>query len=224
MQSVEELLRNSQWAEGLTEDELDRALSGTIERLVPAGGYVCMKGEPVNHWMGVIDGLLKMASHWSTGKTTSLAGIPTGGWFGEGSLLKDEVRRYEVIALRDSRVAYMNRATFRWLLDHSIAFNRFLLTQINERLGQFIAMIEHERLLEIDARIARCLAGLFNPILGPGAQRQVEISQEELGYLAGISRQRVNQALKLLEDQGLLRIEYGRINVLDVDGLRRFGD
>lgn len=224
MQSVEELLRNSQWAEGLTEDELDRALSGTIERLVPAGGYVCMKGEPVNHWMGVIDGLLKMASHWSTGKTTSLAGIPTGGWFGEGSLLKDEVRRYEVIALRDSRVAYMNRATFRWLLDHSIAFNRFLLTQINERLGQFIAMIEHERLLEIDARIARCLAGLFNPILGPGAQRQVEISQEELGYLAGISRQRVNQALKLLENQGLLRIEYGRINVLDVDGLRRFGD
>lgn len=224
MQSVEELLRNSQWAQGLTEDELARALSGTIERLVPAGGYVCMKGEPVNHWMGVIDGLLKMASHWSTGKTTSLAGIPTGGWFGEGSLLKDEVRRYEVIALRDSRVAYMNRATFRWLLDHSIAFNRFLLTQINERLGQFIAMIEHERLLEIDARIARCLAGLFNPILGPGAQRQVEISQEELGYLAGISRQRVNQALKLLEDQGLLRIEYGRINVLDVDGLRRFGD
>lgn len=224
MQSVEELLRNSQWAQGLTEDEMARALCGTIERLVPAGGYVCMKGEPVNHWMGVIDGLLKMASHWSTGKTTSLAGIPTGGWFGEGSLLKDEVRRYEVIALRDSRVAYMNRATFRWLLDHSIAFNRFLLTQINERLGQFIAMIEHERLLEIDARIARCLAGLFNPILGPGAQRQVEISQEELGYLAGISRQRVNQALKLLEDQGLLRIEYGRINVLDVDGLRRFGD
>ena len=224
MQTVEELLRSSQWGQGLNEEEMARAIAGTSERHIPAGGFVCMKGEPVDHWMGVVDGLVKMASHWSTGKTTSLAGIPTGGWFGEGSLLKDEVRRYDVIAIRDSRVAYMKRGTFRWLLDHSIPFNRFMVTQLNERLGQFIAMIENERLLETDARIARCLAGLFNPILGPGAQRQVEISQEELGYLAGISRQRVNQALKQLEDQGLLKIEYGRIHVLDVAGLARFGD
>lgn len=224
MQTVEELLRSSQWGQGLSDDEMAMAIAGTSERRIAAGGFVCMKGEPVDHWMGVVDGLVKMASHWSTGKTTSLAGIPTGGWFGEGSLLKDEVRRYDVIAIRDSRIAYMKRSTFRWLLDHSIPFNRFLVTQINERLGQFIAMIENERLLETDARIARCLAGLFNPILGPGAQRQVEISQEELGYLAGISRQRVNQSLKLLEDQGLLKIEYGRIHVLDVAGLARFGD
>ena len=224
MKNAEELLRSSQWGQSLTEEEMARAVAGTIERQIPAGGFVCMKGEPVDHWMGVVDGLVKMASHWSTGKTTSLAGIPTGGWFGEGSLLKDEVRRYDVIAIRDSRIAYMKRGTFRWLLDHSIPFNRFMVMQLNERLGQFIAMIENERLLETDARIARCLAGLFNPILGPGAQRQVEISQEELGYLAGISRQRVNQALKLLEDQGLLRIEYGRIHVLDVAGLASFGD
>lgn len=224
MKNAEELLRSSQWGQSLTEEEMARAIAGTIERQIPAGGFVCMKGEPVDHWMGVVDGLVKMASHWSTGKTTSLAGIPSGGWFGEGSLLKDEVRRYDVIAIRDSRIAYMKRGTFRWLLDHSIPFNRFMVLQLNERLGQFIAMIENERLLETDARIARCLAGLFNPILGPGAQRQVEISQEELGYLAGISRQRVNQALKLLEDQGLLRIEYGRIHVLDVAGLASFGD
>ena len=53
---------------------------------------------------------------------------------------------------------------------------------------------------------------------------QQGISQEELGYLAGVSRQRANQALKVLEDAGLVRSEYGGINVLDLDGLRRFGD
>lgn len=223
MKNAEELLRCSTWGSALTDDELRRVLAGTIERDIPAGGYVCMKGEPVDYWMGVIDGLVKMASHWSTGKTTSLAGIPTGGWFGEGSMLKDERRRYDVIALRDSRVAYMNRSTFRWLLDNSIPFNRFVITQLNERLGQFIAMIENERLLDTDARIARCLAGLFNAVLCPGTQRQLQISQEELGYLAGISRQRANQALKVLEDAGLLRIEYGGISVLDVEGLRSYG-
>ena len=45
-----------------------------------------------------------------------------------------------------------------------------------------------DRLLDPDARIARCLAALFNPVLYPGTNRLLQISQEELGYLAGVSR------------------------------------
>ena len=208
----------------MTEEELQRALSGTVERTFAAGAFICMKGEPVEYWMGIIDGLGKMASHWTTGKTTSLTGITNGGWFGEGSLLKNEVRRYDVMALRETRVAMMNRSTFMWLMDHSIPFNRHLITQLNERLGQFIGMMENERLLDIDTRIARVLAAFFNPVLYPGTTNLLQISQEELGYLAGVSRQRANQGLKVLEDAGLVRSEYGGIEVLDLDGLRSFGD
>jgi len=138
--------------------------------------------------------------------------------------VKTGCRRYTRIGLAYSHVALMPRATFMYLLDTSIPFNRFLLTQINERLGQIIGMLEYDRLLEPDGRVARCLAGLFNPVLYPGTNRLLQISQEELGYLAGVSRQRANQALKVLEDAGLVRSEYGGINVLDLDGLHRFGE
>ena len=224
MKNTEELIRSSLWGQSLTEEQLARALAGTIERSYAAGAFICMKGEPVDYWMGIIDGLGKMASHWTTGKTTSLTGISSGGWFGEGSLLKSEVRRYDVMALRETRVAFMSRATFLWLMDNSIPFNRHLITQLNERLGQFIGMMENERMLDTDARIARGLAALFNPVLYPGTNRLLQISQEELGYLAGVSRQRANQALKVLEDAGLVRNEYGGIHIIDLDGLRRFGD
>lgn len=224
MHSLTAMMRTLGWAKDLSEDELERALSGIVVRNVAAGAFVCMKGEPVEHWMGVVDGLVKMACNWSTGKTTTFTGVPTGGWFGEGSLLKNEPRKYDVIALRDSKVAFMNRATFQWLLDHSIPFNRFLVVQLNERLGQFIGMMEHERMLDIDARIARCLAALFNPVLYPGISRELQLSQEEIGFLAGVSRQRVNQALRKLEGAGLLRIDYGCITVIDLDGLRCFGE
>jgi CRP/FNR family cyclic AMP-dependent transcriptional regulator len=50
----------------------------------------------------------------------------------------------------------------------------------------------------------------------------LQISQEEIGNLVGLSRQRVNRALKLLEDAGLLRVDYGGITVRDVGGLFRF--
>jgi len=217
------MLRASQWTAGLSETELARVEAGVFERQVAEGHAVCRKGEPCEYWFGIIEGLVKMSSDRVTGKTATLTGIPSGGWFGEGSMLKSEPRRYDVIALRDSRVACMRRETFQWLLDHSLVFNRFLLVQLNERLGLFIGMLESERLHDPDTRVAHCLTSLFHPVLYPTLGDRLAISQEEVGYLAGISRQRVNRSLKLLEDAGFLRVEYGGVTILDLEGLRRFG-
>ena len=218
-----DFLRASLWARSLTPDEFRRVEASLVERRVAAGEYVCRKGEPVEHWIGILEGLVKMTSLAPSGKLTTFTGLPEGAWFGEGSLLKDEPRRYDVTALRDSRVVLMPRATFNALLDGSIPFNRFLLVQLNERLGQFIAQVEFDRLLNVEARVARCLAAMFNPHLYPATGRELQISQEEVGYLSDLSRQRVNQALKTLEQAGLLRVEYGRITVLDLPGLRNYG-
>lgn len=217
-------LAASSWTHALTSEQQDRVEIETIVRCVPKGGYICRKGEPVDYWMGVIDGLGKMTNTSATGKVTTFTGVAVGSWFGEGSLFKDEPRRYDVIALRDSEVAYMPRATFMWLLDVSIDFNRALLVQLNERLGFFIGMVEYDRLLGPDARVAHCLAALFNPTLTPGIRPLVKISQEEIGHLAGLSRQRVNHSLKLLEEAGLVQLEYGGITVLDLAGLKKFGE
>jgi CRP-like cAMP-binding protein len=221
--TLDEAIARSRWARGLMPEHMARARQGMVERAVPAGGFICRQGEVPACWIGVIDGLAKMSSDWVTGKTASYAGIPAGGWFGEGSLMKTEARRYDVIALRDTRVACMKRDTFLWLLDNSIAFNHAIIEQINERLGQFIGLLESERLHDTDTRVARSLSIMFNPVLYPGQQESLTISQEEIGHLAGVSRQRVNRSLKLLEDAGFLRIEYGGITIVDLDGLRRFG-
>ena len=222
MSTLHDLLRASSWAPSLSPGEFARIEAETLTRACPAGSLVCRKGEAVEHWIGVVTGLVKMANVSADGKPTSFTGMGAGGWFGEGSLLKDEPRRYDIVALRASQIAYMPRATFMRLLDNNMAFNRFLLIQLNERLGQFIAMVEHDRLLGPDARLARCLAGLFNPHLYPGVGPSLPISQEELGQLAGLSRQRVNQALKRLEQERLLRVEYGGVTVLDLDRMRAF--
>lgn len=95
--------------------------------------------------------------------------------------------------------------------------------QLSERLGQFIGMLETNRLLDPEARIARCLAMLFTPHLYLNVARRLQLSQEEIGYFSGISRQRANQALRALGSAALLKVEYGGVIVLDVEGLRRYG-
>ncbi|WP_420474687.1 Crp/Fnr family transcriptional regulator [Noviherbaspirillum sp. ST9] len=215
-------LRSTAWAASLTAEQMARVEADVTERFVPAGGYACRKGEAVEYWVGAIDGLLKMSSVSLEGKIITFTGVLGGAWFGEGSLLKDTPRQYDVIALRDTRLALMPRNTFHWLLDNSIGFNRFVMTLLNERLGMFISLVEYDRMLDTTARLARCLAALFNPHLNPGISPQLKISQEELGYLCNASRQRVNGSLKALEEAGLVKAEYGGVTILDLDGLRRF--
>ena len=71
-------------------------------------------------------------------------------------------------------------------------------------------------------RVEASIAEMFNPVLYPWTGSGIELSQEELGYLAGVARQHVNKALRLLEKRGLIKVEYGRINLLDREALIRF--
>jgi CRP-like cAMP-binding protein len=110
--------------------------------------------------------------------------------------------------------------TFHTLLAESIGFNRFIMHQLNERLGQFIAAREIDRINNPDLRVARNLAALFNPVLFPGVGQVLDITQQELGYLVGLSRQRVNVALKRLEQARWINVTYGGIRVLNLPALR----
>jgi CRP/FNR family transcriptional regulator, cyclic AMP receptor protein len=187
-----------------------------------AGELVCKIGRPATYWFGVVDGLLKMSNDTADGVPITFTGVPPGGWFGEGTLLKREAYRYNIQALRASVVAGLPVDTFHELLQTSIAFNRFVLNQLNDRLGQFIAAREIDRLTDPDLRVARNLAALFHPSLYPGVGSWLRITQLELGYLVGLSRQRVNKALRALQERQLIRIEYGGVRVLDLDKLRYY--
>ncbi|PIF10570.1 MULTISPECIES: Crp/Fnr family transcriptional regulator [Janthinobacterium] len=220
--SLKDAVRAANWAQLLDPVQMARVEADVFETFVPKGGFVCRKGEPVDNWIGVISGMVKMNNFSASGKAMTFIGVPPGSWFGEGSLLKNEIRKYDTMALRDTRVARLPGATFHWLLETSLPFTRFLLMQLNERLGQFIGMVENERLLDLNTRVARCLASMFNSHLYPGVETLVQLSQEEIGLLSGSSRQRANQALQVLEKKGLLRLDYGGIRVLDLEGLRRY--
>jgi CRP-like cAMP-binding protein len=208
------------WLKVLRPAEYEKAATQVSVADAMPGDYVCRVGRPVTYWFGVVEGLLKMSSGNEPGETMTFTGVPPGGWFGEGTALKREVYRYNIQALRKSVVAGLPVDTFHWLLDHSIGFNRFIMNQLNERLGQFIAAREIDRIGNPDLRVARSLAALFNPVLYPGVGEVLRITQQELAYLVGLSRQRVNEALAQLEAQGAIRVEYGGLRVLNLRALR----
>ncbi len=186
------------------------------------GDYVCRVGRPPTLYFGVIEGLLKMGTDSANGIPVTFTGISSGGWFGEGTAIKREPYRFNIEPLRPSLVAGLPIDTFHWLLDHSIGFNRFIMQQLNERLSQFIAAREIDRSSNPDLKVARSLAALFNPVLYPGVGQVLRITQQELAYLCGLSRQRVNEALRSLQAQGAIEVSYGGLRVRSLPGLRGY--
>ena len=210
------------WLGLLDEREQELARGALKAATAQAGDFLCRIGRAPTYWFGVIDGLLKMSNDDSVSPPLTFTGVPPGGWFGEGTLLKHEPYRYNIQALRKSNVAGLPIATFHELLETSLPFTRFVLGQLNERLGQFIAAREIDRLTDTNSRVARGLAAMFHPVLYPGVGKLLRITQTELGYVVGLSRQRVNEALQALQGEGLIGIEYGGVRVNDLEALRRY--
>lgn len=212
------------WSAKLSDAQCLRVRAGLQIRTYERGATVCEQNEAFDYWIGVVEGLVKVGTVTPEGKEITFAGAHAGGWFGEGTLLKRERRRYTVTALRKTKLALLDKKTFFWLYENSVDFNHFLIAQINERLGQFIGLIENERKLDTTTRVARALSSLLNPVLYPDVGSRLAITQEELGLLAGVSRPVANQALGELERCGLLRVTYGEIAICDAGRLRAYGE
>jgi CRP/FNR family cyclic AMP-dependent transcriptional regulator len=217
-----EFIAASAWGKNLTTDQLHRVCNEASELKVNAGQTICHRGVLAEYWYGVIEGLVKVSTVSRSGRPTTFIGIPVAGWFGEGAVLKHEIRPYDVVALRESRLALIPAATFHWLFGASLPFNAFLIGHLNARLAQFVIRLEHARSHDPDRHVTHCLAELFNPELYPGTTTTLVISQEEIAFLAGVSRQLVNRALRRLEQDKLVEISYGSITILDLDALRAF--
>lgn len=203
------------WMAGLPEDIRQRVVASIYTVRGSKGEAILRTGEPVKGWYAVLYGLVKLQTESAEGRRQAFLGVPAGEWFGEGSVLKDERRRYDVIALRDTELLCLPRAEFEALRSGSIDFCHALIAQLNMRLGQAMAIIETSRLRSPHQRVAMYLG----PQMWRGSRR-MSLSQEELGILAGLSRQTVNAVLKDFERRRLVAVEFGRIDIVDEAGLQ----
>lgn len=221
---LDELLLRIGWIQNLPGSAKARVLDDAYALEYADGDTVVRKGDPATSWIGVVDGLLKVSAVYRSGRIVMFTGIPDGGWVGEGALIKRELRKYDIVAMRATRVVHIPGPTFRWLLDTSIDFNHFIIAHLNERLGQYVGMVETDRLADPVARLARAIASLFNPVLYPGTHALLNVSQAELGELAGLSRQTTNASIRRLAADGLLDVAYGGVLVKNVAALRDYAD
>jgi CRP/FNR family transcriptional regulator, cyclic AMP receptor protein len=88
------------------------------------------------------------------------------------------------------------------------------------RLRQSIALVEDLSFRQLGGRVARVLLQAVAPHPGVGAGSGGRpLTQREIAEMVGSSREVVARTLRQLEREGLIRVERGRIVLLDREGL-----
>lgn len=179
------------------------------------GEVMLPAGTAVEGWHAVLSGLVMLRSPAAAQQRASaFIGIPDGEWFGEGSAMKPEPRKYDVVALRPTQLLCLPLHLFATLRETSLAFNQFLVQHLNLRLGQAMTIIEAGRMRSPEHRVALYLSRIFWR-----STRRLNLTQEELGQLVGLSRQTVNRVLRSLEAAGIVSLDFGRVAIVDDDAL-----
>ena len=174
------------------------------------GDVMLPAGSAVEGWHAVLSGLVLLQSPACKGRASAFIGVSDGDWFGEGSAMKPEPRKYEVVALRPTQLLCLPQPLFATLRETSLAFNQFLVLHMNLRLGQAMAIIEAGRMRSTEHRVALYLSRLFWR-----STRRLNLTQEEIGQLCGLSRQTVNRVLRTLEASGIVSLDFGRVAIVD---------
>jgi CRP-like cAMP-binding protein len=205
------------WFAGLTHGNQEQVLGSLLHRTGKRGDVMLHADAPVEGWYAVLSGLVKLQTKSVNGRSSTFLCAACGDWFGEGSALNTERRRYDVVALRDTELVCLPDAEFQRLRASSLEFNQFLVSQLNLRVSQAMALIESARLRTPEQRVALSLSKLFW-----GRTRKLNLSQDDLAGLAGVSRQTANQALHSLAQRGLVVLDFGRVDIPDDEALTRY--
>ena len=210
---TERFLAHQKWFRELPVPLQQQVLDQAFSVRAAKGEIALQAYQPVDGWYGVAQGLVKIASSQGAQQST-FVGLNQGTWFGEGAILKKEPRQYDVVALRDTELVCVPSAVFETLLQHSTRFNRYIIDELNRKLGLAMSIIQAGRSGNAQQRLALALSRMFW-----SQTRTLDLSQDELASLAGMARQTANRALQQLEQRGIVRLAMHRITVLDEQAL-----
>lgn len=205
------------WFAGVSVALQERLRSEVSTQHADKGSVMLPAGSAVQGWHAVLSGLVMLQSPASQGRASAFIGVPDGEWFGEGSAMKPEPRRYHVIALRPTTLLCLPLPLFATLRETSLGFNQFLVQHLNMRLGQAMTIIEAGRTQSPEHRVALYLSRLFWR-----STRRLNLTQDELGQLVGLSRQTVNKVLRALEGIGIVSLDFGRVAIVDDEALNAY--
>ena len=211
--------------EGLSPSQLEWVAQRAHRRVFEAGRNVITMEQPGEAVYIILYGTVKI--HIEQGERDVILAILGGGdLLGEMSLIDSIGRSASAVTLESSLLLWMDKDTFKYILDNFPPVARNLVHIMTARVRLSDQMIQSLATLDVNGRVARQLlafAEKYGTQKDDAVRLAVVLTQSDIADLVGASRKRVNQAMVAFKEQGLIDTDNeGRIVLKDSDGLARY--
>ena len=223
-EDTRDLLLKVKLFEGMTPTQLDWVARNTHRRNFEAGRNVMTIEQPGEAVYAIIEGSVKI--HVEQGeRDVILAILGEGDLLGEMSLIDSVGRSASAVTLENTLVMWMDKTAFNYMLDNFPPMARNLMKIMSQRVRLSDELIQALSTLDVNGRVARQLLAFAIKYGYPkdgATQIRIVLTQSDIADLVGASRKRVNQAMVLFKEQGLIDNDEGRISILNGEGLARY--
>jgi len=220
------VIKAGRWFAGLPETLQAALLGAAVVRQLAPGERLFSRGDAFDGIYCVAEGALRVGASNEAGKEALLTVVEPGNWFGEIALIDGLARTHDASAEGNCMVLRVPPAALDKILQESPESWRWFALLLTHKMRFAFVGIEEAALLPAPLRVARRLVQIAE---GYGeftdrSRRLLTLPQEQLASMLSLSRQTINQVLKQFEAQGLIRLHYRELEILDWEGLRRAGE
>jgi len=199
----------------LSHDELAHLASTLIERAFDKDEIVFLEGEPCDGLYLVREGNIKIYKLSSEGREQILSYVRRGGSFNEVAVFDGGPNPANAAAIEPSKLWIMpNQALFEAIQKHP-AVAMAVVRNLGIRLRHLVNLVEDLSLRQVNARLARLL------LESAKGNEPQSLTQQEMASRLGTVREMIGRSLRQLEVRGLIRVEHGKIVILNRDGLEK---
>lgn len=178
------------------------------------GEWIYMLGDPSHSIYFLQEGRMKIGALTEDGDEVLLGIVGPGEIFGDVGAIQGALRTSSAQALEDSLLCELGRQDFESLLTAHPEICLQLLKSMSSRLSRAETQVLGLVCKDISTRVREALIGLID--FDSNSERttiRIRITQQDLANLVGASRQKTWEALKELQNSGVLVLSYGSILV-----------
>lgn len=223
-QSVQRVIFANRWFSGLQSSHQQLLLNASRRMILRDGQLFASQGHAVRKrrdGFGVlVEGLLKVSSTSPDGSEAILSYVRPGQWFGELAVLDNAGRERDFFSVGSSEI---------WVIEPDVLQNLLQDAQLASHIARLLAsrtrmlhsLVEGFTLRTTLSRTAlRLLMLAFDDEPQSGQHRtSLDISQDALASMLGMTRQSVASQLRLLSERGAIEQAYGRVNITSLVAL-----
>jgi CRP/FNR family transcriptional regulator len=208
--------------QGMSQDAVHRfkAMMRTTRRR--RGEWIFVHGDPADSIYFLRKGRMKITALSEDGQEVVHEIVRPGEIFGDTSPILGIPRTTSAQTLEPSLLCEIRQRDFESLLTAYPELSLQLLKSVGLRLKKAEAQLVNVICNDVPRRVREALIDLLNKESGvvPNRPIKIKIIQQDLANSIGASRQKTWQALKDLEDSGVLRLMYRSILVIEPQKLR----